>query len=401
MSNLFFLYLKNGIILLGDNMTESGKITTRNWYELKDSILREIFKEIPTRTTLSKTSKKGHVLAISPELEQQKYNINNYLNFNNYNSIVTKFYQVLEDYFEHCDLSSFYLNMKSLTITKKKQTLSERLEGLIKGVITTALYDENLNTIYIVDHKSPNIANIISHELLHMATTKRSEKVTFCGFYQFHKDKATGIGYALNEGYTEYLNKKYFNDVEDDGAYHNEQLIAQGIERIVGSKLMEELYFKADLKALVDELAKYTSIDNVMNLLKQFDTLHKKAIPEEEKENAYKELRKLVSAIYLEKQKQLLEQGKISEEDYINRKLVHVDVYINEGIAFQENATIVKGDNILKIYDNDRGVAVITNMKKYSEKHGQTVQDDTIDELIVGNYSYTDSLIEETRKIRG
>ena len=96
-----------------------------------------------------------------------------------------------------------------------------------------------------------------------------------------------------------------------------------------------------------------------------------------------------------------MEQGKISEEDYINRKLVHVDVYINEGIAFQENATIVKGDNILKIYDNDRGVAVITNMKKYSEKHGQTVQDDTIDELIVGNYSYTDSLIEETRKIRG
>jgi len=64
MSNLFFLYLKNGIILLGDNMTESGKISTKNWYELKDIILREIFKEIPTKTTMSKTSKKGHVLAI-------------------------------------------------------------------------------------------------------------------------------------------------------------------------------------------------------------------------------------------------------------------------------------------------------------------------------------------------
>ena len=157
--------------------------------------------------------------------------------------------------------------MKSLTITKKKQTLSEKLEGLIKGVITTAMYDENLNTIYVVDHKSPSIANIISHELLHMATTKRTEKVIFSGFYQFYKDKATGIGYALNEGYTEYLNKKYFNKDEEEDSYHNEQLIAQGIERIVGSKLMEELYFKADLKSLVDELAKSTSIENVMILL--------------------------------------------------------------------------------------------------------------------------------------
>ena len=234
-----------------------------------------------------------------------------------------------------------------------------------------------------------------------MATTKKTEKVIFCGFYQYYKDKATGIGYALNEGYTEYLNKKYFNKDEEEDSYHNEQLIAQGIERIVGSKLMEELYFKADLKSLVDELAKYTSIENVMNLLKQFDSLHKKTIPEEDKESAYRELRKLVSAIYLEKQKQLLEQGKITEEDYKNRKLVHVDVYINEGIAFQEDATIVKGDSILKIYDNERGIAVITNMKKYSEKHGQAVNDDSIDELIIGNYSYTDSIIEETRKRRG
>ena len=96
-----------------------------------------------------------------------------------------------------------------------------------------------------------------------------------------------------------------------------------------------------------------------------------------------------------------MEQGKISEEEYLNRKLVHVDVYVNEGIAFQENATIVKGDSILKIYDNDRGVAVITNMKKYSEKNGQRVDDDSIDELIIGNYSYTDSIIEEMRKRRG
>ena len=382
-------------------MNEPIRHSENTLYELKDQILKNVFSNIPCQTTISKNSKTGIILETSLEFEERKYHINTYLRYGKYDTIISDFYEILESYFEHCNLSSFYRNMKDLTITKKKRTLTERIEGLIKGVITTAIYDERLNTIYIVDEKDQNIRNIISHELLHMATTKKTEKVIFCGFYQFYKDKATGIGYALNEGYTEYLNKKYFNKDEEEDSYHNEQLIAQGIERIVGSKLMEELYFKADLKSLVDELAKYTSIENVMNLLKQFDLLHKKRIPEEDKESAYRELRKLVSAIYLEKQKQLLEQGKITEEDYKNRKLVHVDVYINEGIAFQEDATIVKGDSILKIYDNERGIAVITNMKKYSEKHGQAVNDDSIDELIIGNYSYTDSIIEETRKRRG
>ena len=382
-------------------MNEPIRHSENTLYELKDQILKNVFSNIPSQTTISKNSKTGIIVETSPEFEERKYHINTYLRYGKYDMIISDFYEILESYFEHCNLSSFYRNMKDLTITKKKRTLTERIEGLIKGVITTAIYDERLNTIYIVDEKDQNIRNIISHELLHMATTKKTEKVIFCGFYQFYKDKATGIGYALNEGYTEYLNKKYFNKDEEEDSYHNEQLIAQGIERIVRSKLMEELYFKADLKSLVDELSKYTSIENVMNLLKQFDSLHKKTIPEEDKESAYRELRKLVSAIYLEKQKQLLEQGKITEEDYKNRKLVHVDVYINEGIAFQEDATIVKGDSILKIYDNERGIAVITNMKKYSEKHGQAVNDDSIDELIIGNYSYTDSIIEETRKRRG
>lgn len=382
-------------------MNEPIRHSENTLYELKDQILKNVFSNIPSQTTISKKSKTGIIVETSPEFEERKYHINTYLRYGKYDTIISDFYEILESYFEHCNLSSFYRNMKDLTITKKKRTLTERIEGLIKGVITTAIYDERLNTIYIVDEKDQNIRNIISHELLHMATTKKTEKVIFCGFYQFYKDKATGIGYALNEGYTEYLNKKYFNKDEEEDSYHNEQLIAQGIERIVGSKLMEELYFKADLKSLVDKLSKYTSIENVMNLLKQFDSLHKKTIPEEDKESAYRELRKLVSAIYLEKQKQLLEQGKITEEDYKNRKLVHVDVYINEGIAFQEDATIVKGDSILKIYDNERGIAVITNMKKYSEKHGQAVNDDSIDELIIGNYSYTDSIIEETRKRRG
>ena len=105
--------------------------------------------------------------------------------------------------------------------------------------------------------------------------------------------------------------------------------------------------------------------------------------------------------IYLEKQKQLLEQGKITEEDYKSRKIAHVDVYINEKVSFPEDAVLIKEDCILKVYDSEHSVAIVTDMQNYSKKYGQSIEDDTIDELIIGDYSYKDSIIEKTTRKRG
>lgn len=371
---------------------------------IKEYIIRSLFQHIPEEATVTRKSKVGNILAVSPELEQQKYNISKYLRFNQYNEVVYEFYEALEDNFSSCDLTAFYRNMKDLTITKKTRTLPELLEGLIKGVISTAEYYESVNTIYLIDDKSSSIKSIITHELLHMATTKRSENVVFCGFYQYYKNKATGIGYALNEGYTEYLNRKYFHNDDLDEAYTNEQVIAQGIENIIGSKKMEQLYFAADLRGLIDELAKYTTIDNAMNLIRTFDKVQRKAINEDEKAASYKELREQVAAIYLEKQRQLLDEGKITDQEFADRKIMYADIYINENVAFSEGASLYREDCVLKVIDNSRGVAVVTNTQKYQQKYGQRSTDPNITELVMGSYSYHDdyqAAVEEEHKRRG
>lgn len=371
---------------------------------IRDFIIKSIFQHIPEQTTVTRKSKVGNVLAVSPEIQQQKYDITKYLRFKQYDDIVFEFYQALEDNFSECDLTAFYRNIKDLTITNKKRTLSEVLEGIIKGIIPTAEYHESLNTIYLIDNKSPSLKGIITHELLHMATTKKSKDVIFCGFYQYYKNKATGIGYALNEGYTEYLNRKYLQNDDLDEAYTSEQLIAQGIENIVGSKKMEQLYFAADLRGVINELAKYTSIDNAMNLIRTFDKIQRKAIAEDEKEDAYRTLREQVAAIYLEKQKQLLERGEISEQEYADRKIMYADIYINEKVAFAEGATLYREDCVLKVIDNNRGVAVITNTQKYRHKYGQVSTDPNITELVMGSYSYHDdyqTAVEAEHKRRG
>ena len=143
-------------------MNEPIRHSENTLYELKDQILKNVFSNIPSQTTISKNSKTGIIVETSPEFEERKYHINTYLRYGKYDTIISDFYEILESYFEHCNLSSFYRNMKDLTITKKKRTLTERIEGLIKGVITTAIYDERLNTIYIVDEKDQNVNNIIS-----------------------------------------------------------------------------------------------------------------------------------------------------------------------------------------------------------------------------------------------
>ena len=92
------------------------------------------------------------------------------------------------------------------------------------------------------------------HELLHLASRKRVGKIILSGFRQVTNQ--TIMGRYLNEGYTEYLNQKYFSK-KDRTVYAEAVTFAQGIERIVGRKKMEKLYFDANLLGLIDHLGKY------------------------------------------------------------------------------------------------------------------------------------------------
>ena len=53
MSNIFFLYTKNDIIYIGDNMVKQGNISDRDLPVVLE-IIREVFSHIPQNTTISK-----------------------------------------------------------------------------------------------------------------------------------------------------------------------------------------------------------------------------------------------------------------------------------------------------------------------------------------------------------
>ena len=62
---------------------------------------------------------------------------------------------------------------------------------------------------------------------------------------------------GLNDGYTELINRRYFqteqqrNTGETNGICEEQQIFAYGIEKLIGRKTMEQLFFNADLDGLV------------------------------------------------------------------------------------------------------------------------------------------------------
>ena len=163
--------------------------------------------------------------------------------------------------------------------------------------------------MYVVEKEEEKVKNLIAHELLHMSTSKIEENTFYCGFQQTNKKTGINIGIALNEGYTEHLNQQYFFPDYFDDSYIHEQSIAYEIEKIVGKEKMEKYYFNADLYSLIQELTKYAELEEIITFLRDFDKLHVKPVPLEQKEKDFKALRKRIAKIYLNKQKMLLEQG--------------------------------------------------------------------------------------------
>ena len=93
MSNIFFLYAKNGIILIGDNMVKQGNISDRDLPVVLE-IIREVFSHIPQNTTISKEAKLGKIVTQTTYVYHGNYQINQYLHFNKYNQMISEFYDM-------------------------------------------------------------------------------------------------------------------------------------------------------------------------------------------------------------------------------------------------------------------------------------------------------------------
>lgn len=132
-------------------------------------------------------------------------------------------------------------------------------------------YYSAVRNLIRINPSSPNFKNNLFHELMHLSSSYVYNDRFCCGFKQFNMKEEESFGEGLNEGYTELLCNRYFGINLEDTWYAFEVNIARLLEKIVGKKLMEKSYFRADIKAVIDKLKEYAPLDEIMNFICKLD----------------------------------------------------------------------------------------------------------------------------------
>lgn len=207
------------------------------------------------RDTLEKIKK-------TPLVKNKKYNIPE----SDFTIQLMFFLNNIHKNFKKKDLHILYNNISSL----KFKYLKNNIDYKKISSYVMAAYEVIDNNILFFDD---NINDCIDHELFHMASTYSTDDHIFSGFSQIEiKGKLKkSYGDGLNEGYTDLLAYRYF---DRPTFYKIELEIAKQIEFIVGKEVMEKLYLRADLKALVDKLSKYTSLQEINNFINNLDIIY-------------------------------------------------------------------------------------------------------------------------------
>lgn len=106
---------------------------------------------------------------------------------------------------------------------------------------------------------------------------KEEIKEAYGGFYQVHDDISLGKG--LDEGYTELLASRIYNHGKIM-AYKKEVKIAKLLEFFFDNpKDMENYYFNHDLNGFVHHMEKFTSRENIIQLISEIDSMNKLQLP--------------------------------------------------------------------------------------------------------------------------
>lgn len=190
-----------------------------------------------------------------------------------------------------------------------------------------------------------------THELIHLATTKKEGKKTLCGF-KINKNKVT-FATGINEGYTELINCRYFSKVNSD-SYYVLQTLVKGIEDLVGKKKMESYFFSNNLNGLINSLENYAEREEILMLIQKIDKIHDwydKLGQKFMQEKLTREARTDIANMKINKLKKELDEGKTNESDFkkivfANELLIHgYDTYYildvnNKNVEYVEFKTL-------------------------------------------------------------
>lgn len=178
---------------------------------------------------------------------------------------IIRFYNILIKNVKPDNLTSFYDNIHSLTINKNS---SSKLS--LKNFSCSGLYYPTINEITLA---KPYNKTALFHELLHLSSSCIREGIVYVGFNQTTHGKDQGRG--INEGYTEYLNEKFFKITSDASKIYKYLMgISSQIEKIIGEEKMQDYYFSSDLLSLYYDLCKYIDFPEVDLIIKNTDYLY-------------------------------------------------------------------------------------------------------------------------------
>ena len=250
-------------------------------------IKRFAIRPIKLKMNLKKFSNADTVKVVElPEELYRDYNDDDLLENDVYRKYYEMFGKKIESIVPREDLDNYYRNFAS--VKEKKISLKYKLSNFLKtGGMIAGGYHTRDNRIDLKSGAFSNLANTISHELLHLSSTYYDEEneTVYSGFYQLFikkdKKKNEGYGLGLNEGYTQYLANKYFDNSKSLSlnaylslnTYKEEQIIAKGLEHIIGEDKLQSMYFRADLHSLVSELEKYATKDEIYKFINLTDLL--------------------------------------------------------------------------------------------------------------------------------
>ena len=167
------------------------------------------------------------------------------------------------DLLKHVQLENMRNFMKSapfITIHKYPLKEAERSNG---GIKVGSYVPQNKEVKIYLDHNN----STLYHELLHVASSDFSYSAS--GFH-IYLECGESLGRGLNEGYTELLNRRFFD--KKSKSYIELQELAKLIELFYENKDdMVTDYFNADAFGLIGELLKSMSLEEAIDIIVDMD----------------------------------------------------------------------------------------------------------------------------------
>lgn len=175
----------------------------------------------------------------------------------------TEIFIFASELLKHVKLENMRNFMKSapfITIHQHPLKETEKSDGRIKAGSYT-LESKEID-IYLEDNNST-----LYHELLHAASSDFTYNVS--GF-NIYLESGESLGKGLNEGYTELLNKRFFD--KKSKSYIRLQKLAELIELFYENKEdMVTDYFNADIFGLIGELLKSMTLEEAIDIIVDID----------------------------------------------------------------------------------------------------------------------------------